>query len=235
LHSLSINSTHGLPRTNADKRRAVSLLLADEEWSQWSDREIARQCQAGHALVSRMRRSASVSKRQIEERRVRRGDKVYEMSTAGKGNSEIQSIPPPNVPVGSAATDQINIPLAEPMTTVFDVRTDFQTAKALWTQLAEVMDRIASKPAGIVLRAKLSCVREDGSARFRCKDLDALLHMLLESEPYASRCPYCCLAHPRWNNPKCTACSGRGWLTRTAYEACAENYREQVLERPIAS
>src|ERR1700730_7471553 len=31
LHSVGANTTHGLRRTNADKRRAVSILLHDEE------------------------------------------------------------------------------------------------------------------------------------------------------------------------------------------------------------
>ena len=33
LHSVGANATHGLRRSNADKRRAVVLLLEDEEWS----------------------------------------------------------------------------------------------------------------------------------------------------------------------------------------------------------
>ena len=59
LFSISSNGAHGLPRTNADKRKAVTLLLADAEWSQWSDREIARRCQASHVFVQKVRRSAS--------------------------------------------------------------------------------------------------------------------------------------------------------------------------------
>jgi len=47
LHSVGVNATHGLRRSNDDKRRAVATLLYDGEWSQWSDREIAR-----HAGVS---------------------------------------------------------------------------------------------------------------------------------------------------------------------------------------
>jgi hypothetical protein len=31
------------------------LVLAHAEWSQWSDREIARRCQVGHGVVSRLR------------------------------------------------------------------------------------------------------------------------------------------------------------------------------------
>lgn len=32
LYSVGANATHGLPRTNADKRRAVLVLLQDTEW-----------------------------------------------------------------------------------------------------------------------------------------------------------------------------------------------------------
>ena len=32
LYSISSNAAHGLPWTNADKRKAVRLLLADAEW-----------------------------------------------------------------------------------------------------------------------------------------------------------------------------------------------------------
>src|SRR5690625_1157178 len=41
LHSVGANGNHGKRRTNDDKRKAVKTLLNDEEWSQWSDREIA--------------------------------------------------------------------------------------------------------------------------------------------------------------------------------------------------
>ena len=33
LYGISANSTHGLARTNADKRKAVALLLVDAKWS----------------------------------------------------------------------------------------------------------------------------------------------------------------------------------------------------------
>ena len=45
LYSLSANHMHGLRRSIDDKRKAVLTMLADVEWSDWSDREIARQCQ----------------------------------------------------------------------------------------------------------------------------------------------------------------------------------------------
>lgn len=56
LHSLGANATHGLKRTNADKRKAVLTLLQDPEWAIWSDREIARQVSVGNRFVGDIRR-----------------------------------------------------------------------------------------------------------------------------------------------------------------------------------
>lgn len=55
LFSVGANSTHGLRRTNDDKRRAVKTMLDDAEWSQWSDREIAKQCGVTHPFVAGVR------------------------------------------------------------------------------------------------------------------------------------------------------------------------------------
>jgi hypothetical protein len=55
LFSLGVNSIHGLRRSNEDKRKAVFTLLNDEEWSQWSNRVIAKQCQVSASLVDKLR------------------------------------------------------------------------------------------------------------------------------------------------------------------------------------
>jgi hypothetical protein len=55
LFSVSANASHGLRRTNDDKRRAVQTLLNDAEWAKWSDREIARRCAVHHDLVGKLR------------------------------------------------------------------------------------------------------------------------------------------------------------------------------------
>jgi len=56
LYAVGANATHGLRRTNADKRRAALTLLQDEEWQRWSNREIARQCGVTHTFVAKLRR-----------------------------------------------------------------------------------------------------------------------------------------------------------------------------------
>jgi hypothetical protein len=52
---MGANSTHGLKRSNADKRHAVRAMLEDSEWSQWSNHEIARACGCSHTLVNALR------------------------------------------------------------------------------------------------------------------------------------------------------------------------------------
>lgn len=55
LLSSRVNAQHGLRRTPADKRRAVMKVLADPEWSRWSDRQIARLCQVSPPFVGGLR------------------------------------------------------------------------------------------------------------------------------------------------------------------------------------
>jgi len=59
LFAVGSNATHGLRRTNADKTKAITMLLKDPEWSDWSDREIARQTQASNHLVAKIRKDLS--------------------------------------------------------------------------------------------------------------------------------------------------------------------------------
>ncbi len=55
LFSVGANAAHGLRRTDADKRQAILVLLADEEWGHWSNREIARQCAVSPVTVARVK------------------------------------------------------------------------------------------------------------------------------------------------------------------------------------
>lgn len=55
LYAFSANTQHGLRENRADKRRKVELMLRDDEWVRWSDREIGRQCGVDHKTVSAAR------------------------------------------------------------------------------------------------------------------------------------------------------------------------------------
>lgn len=66
LHSVGANATHGLRRTNADKRRSVETLLRDSEWNNWSNREIARRCGVAESSVRNIRENFTAQFAQSE-------------------------------------------------------------------------------------------------------------------------------------------------------------------------
>ncbi len=55
LFAAGANASHGLRRTNLDKRWAVMALLLDEEWQKWSISQIARICHVSNGLVEEIR------------------------------------------------------------------------------------------------------------------------------------------------------------------------------------
>lgn len=87
LYAASANASHGLRRTNADKRRAVETLLRDEEWGKWSKREIARRCGVSDVFVGDVAKDLSANGLQIDDTRtVQRNGRVYLQNTANIGN-----------------------------------------------------------------------------------------------------------------------------------------------------
>jgi len=90
LHSVGVNATHGLRRTNADKRRAVSILLQDPEWSQWSDREIARQAGVSDRFVNSLRKELTANGSQSTSRKSANG-RIINVANIGKRTKDSNS------------------------------------------------------------------------------------------------------------------------------------------------
>lgn len=83
LYACSANQTHGLPRNNADKRRAVTMAL--EEMPKSSDREIAKHCGVSNNFVGEIRHLSSDDR--CPERTVTRGSQTYTLNTDNIGKS----------------------------------------------------------------------------------------------------------------------------------------------------
>ena len=117
--SCSVNATHGLPRNNLDKRRAVRTMFGvmRERGESWSDREVARRCAVSEYLVRTMREELSAIQSQMTTRTVWRGGASYEMDVAGinadrysynNDTSEDEPAEPPTrVVVVSAETGEV--------------------------------------------------------------------------------------------------------------------------------
>lgn len=57
LYACGANASHGQPRTNADKRNAVMMVLSESAWKGWSAREVARHCAVSHWFVNDIKKS----------------------------------------------------------------------------------------------------------------------------------------------------------------------------------
>ena len=97
LYSLKANATHGLRRTNADKRKAVETLLKDAEWATWSDRKIAEVCGVSHELARQVRGAICHPLTDSPTRTVERNGKTYEQNTANIGKKPV-AMPPAAAP-----------------------------------------------------------------------------------------------------------------------------------------
>lgn len=91
LYSVGANRAHGLPRSRDDLWRAIETLLRDEEWVQWSDREIARQVGCSHPHVGKVRQSLAA------------GGNVTTLSTRKAPDGKSYSATQPARPVEPAA------------------------------------------------------------------------------------------------------------------------------------
>lgn len=93
-YALGANSTHGIKRTNADKRRSVELALA--EWPKLSDNKLAEICAVSQPFVTGMRAEHITVISSKAETRIGRDGK--ERKLPAKKSQPIQSIPEPTAP-----------------------------------------------------------------------------------------------------------------------------------------
>ena len=60
LYAARANASHGVRRSNADKRRAVETLVLDKEWGKWGNMEISRRCGVSEALVRSVKKGLGI-------------------------------------------------------------------------------------------------------------------------------------------------------------------------------
>ena len=102
-YAIKSNSTHGLARSNADKRRAVCLAL--QEFSNRSDRALAEMCKTSQPFVSSIRRELKTAI--ASGKRVGRDGKQRSMPArrARKVPTDEQAIQPGSITEPDAASD----------------------------------------------------------------------------------------------------------------------------------
>lgn len=161
LASVGANATHGLRRTNEDKRRAVQTLLRDEEWQQWSDREIGRRCHVSHPTVAAIRAEMVATGKitSTEERKyVHANGAETTMQTANIGGGERPE--PKDIPLstlaqleyfarqGSKSSESIYQELADPTCSGYAMQMEWMKKKTGFSEaiIQQAAAHLAMRP-----------------------------------------------------------------------------------------
>ena len=111
IHAAGSNATHGIPRSNADKRRVVENMLKDSEFNIESDNTIAEWCKVSQPFVSKMRNEFTNNGYKFESKRKCSDGRMMEISNIGT-KSKSGEIEEP-LPVEENKTSQDDIGSSE--------------------------------------------------------------------------------------------------------------------------
>ena len=90
LFAVGANTEHGQRRSNADKRKAVRIILTDKIWWEWSDNAIAQRCCVSDGLVKEMRAEVRPHLPELEDSdttTAMRNGTVYKIKTGKIGKA----------------------------------------------------------------------------------------------------------------------------------------------------
>lgn len=135
LHSIGTNTKHGLRRRNVDKRRAVEMLLRDEEWSKRSDNWICQQAGVTHRAVEAVRKYLGLQRSDKilgRDGRTTKRDRNGAPTGSGSGNS-VRANRPENV--------QALIEISKDNVTLIEACNRLETHPEIVLQLAELAAR----------------------------------------------------------------------------------------------
>lgn len=219
--SLTANIGHGLKRSNADKRKAIDTLLADQEWSRMSDRAIAGELFVDNETVA-ARRSVLQTGGSASPTRVGKDGSTRPATKATK------AAPPP--PVDDDEDEQPE-PEPEP---AHDLPVDADGGaiedEAIAEQFADggFGEVAASITASLRLVAVL-CSRPAG-ARIQRQTVETDLKNAARAVKAAMPHVLCPVKHVK--GQRCGLCRNTGWLTKleqaTVPEFMAQEKRREA-------
>ena len=181
LFSVGVNDTHGLRRSNGDKKKAVELLLNDSEWSLWSDTAIAKKCSVDHKTVSKYRLSLGNS--QVSENK----ERTYTTKHGTQAIMNTEKIGSKVNKVESDSTKQVapqllNKPNPEPETT----EPEYTELDQLRDDNRELRDRIVDLERLCQIAGIDTGITDDvlNDAKKQIKDLEANLKAVTTSRDF---------------------------------------------------
>jgi len=234
-YALGCNTTHGLRRTNADKRN--SCVIALKEFPKLSNRALAEICAVHHDLVADVRAQLE---EKTEREKLEESDSHVADSATSNDASPSQSSPPPRregadgksypvpprkpsaIPARPAekpeTLDATGIPVPEEIVPFWDAT--FAEAQRLITLASEI-------------RVRIKRAQDSNEPAFREVDhTDIIAHLdqvyadLKRAKPYAV-CPTC----NGVTTKGCATCKGRGFVSEHFWNNCVPEETKNVTGR----
>ena len=206
LASVGANAEHGLKRSNADKRKAVKMLLDDQEWSQRSDRWIAEKAKVSDRLVNNVRNETTANirssrigqdgkERKLPEQQPTPQQQVKDFFD-DKPKQASEPEPEPEQPSGSIVLDCCGNPVPENLRAAYEASIQLNAIGRELDKLKRAVSEISDLPGG----------------EFVGSHMLSGFKVLKDDVTYCGYFSYC----PRCNgeNGNCTLCGGSGWMPK---------------------
>lgn len=238
-HALGSNATHGLPRTNKDKRRVEELAL--KHWATWSSHKIAEKCAVGDDLVNEVRKCQVSENDTCQPRTVIGKDgKTYKVgpppsrpptskppdrpppSKSSDNNPDVVKPEPEEIQPLETSTDADELPKDDRGKTVLPHLLNLWEGRTKLVEMAKALrDVRLDVEQAVNDRDPLFCGSGQGVSPVSCQSLVAAIKRA-EAE-IKSGIPYavcgCC------NGTGCRGCSGNGMVTELQFSRLAPEYR----------
>lgn len=233
LFAAGANASHGLPRTVADKEKAVRMVLA--VCPTYSTAALQQTAKVSWNFADKIRKEIEASQAEPPpETRTGKDGKERPAPKALPPAREVEKAEPAktNLPpareVGKKSTasdgDKDCLDETLPAESVasfatFDVFDDL--IKQLKT-IAQIVNDLAHEPGSEHYRKKLRLEEKAGVQRFHCSDITNAIIKLQDHQPYAAKCPVCNKAG-KGNLQSCNWCNGLPYLTERTYLRAKES------------
>jgi DNA repair photolyase len=166
LFAVRANNEHGLQRTNADKRKAVRIVLKDKEWRKRSVNEIAQLCNVSWNLANNVHRTHLRENEDSGKREVQRGGKTYEQEIGKRGEEKKPVTRVNRVVQAMDAIDKARLGWADDQSVEKSLRGMMDRLHKIARKATGAADRITNGlrvPLNVYSYSKESSLRESGS------------------------------------------------------------------------
>lgn len=221
LYAIGANASHGLRRSTEDKRKAVELLLADEEWGQRSTEWIAQTAKVSWHLANSVREG--VQGEDAPKTVATADGKTYTapMQTPARESEleEEESVEesirtPARESEFSSQTDSTGSPVPKHLDNVFASVPSYKSILEHCTEIKAAINLLKKSEAGMHLGRQFQELSSD---------LSNVRNIVRFSMPYAV-CPYC----SKKVGVNCKACKGLGWVVESIWVEAPKGVKDNA-------